>query len=242
MSEQSVRVEEAKTPAPQKSLEERVADVRSCLTANHGNTLALLACLRACQGEARPYRGAEEELAGQVAFDLSTQTPHVLIGLLVKAGGIERIDVPEEPAEAPAGSEADETATAPEEAPAEPGEAVGQAQTSVADQPVDYLLRTTDAGEAALAEFGVQARFERLVAAEPDGYLDVYLAVLNAADQADGAKLPQIEAAVKGMPALTVPKRVYASYFVSKLETVGAIAWDGTWRLTTDGDVMLSSL
>ena len=242
MSEHSEQAQEVEAPAPQKSLEERVTDVRSCLTANHGNTLALLACLRACRGEARPYRGAEEELAEQAAFDLSTQTPHVLIGLLVKAGGIERIDVPEESAEAPAGSEADEAAAAPEEASAEPGEAAEQVQTPVTDQPVDYLLRTTDAGEAALAEFSVQARFERLTAAEPDGYLDVYLAVLNAAAQTDGAKLPQIEAAVKGMPALTAPKRVYASYFVSKLETVGAIAWDGAWKLTADGDAMLSSL
>lgn len=239
MSEQSVQAEEAEASAPHKSLEERTADVRSCLTANHGNTLALLACLRACRGEARPYRGVEEELAGKAAFDLSTQTPHVLVGLLVKAGGIERIDVPEESAKAPV---ADETAAASDEATEEPIESPEQPQTAVSDQPVDYLLRTTDAGEAVLAEFDVQARFERLVAAEPDGYLDVYLAVLNAAAQTDGAKLPQIEAAVKGMPALMAPKRVYASYFVSKLETVGAIAWDGVWRLTADGDAMLSNL
>ena len=159
------------------------------------------------------------------------QTPHVLLGLLMQAGGIERIDVPEQ--EAPEAAEGE---------PAQDASEQESVETPVVDQPVDYLLRTTDAGEAALAEYDVTARFERLVSEEPDGYLDVYLAVLNAAGNASGAKLPQIEAAVKGMPALTAPKRVYASYFVSKLETVGAIAWDGAWRLTPEGDETLSRL
>ena len=56
MSENITQAQGQQAPEPQKSLEERASDVRACLTANHANTLALLACLRACRGEARPYR------------------------------------------------------------------------------------------------------------------------------------------------------------------------------------------
>lgn len=42
------------------------------------------------------------------------------------------------------------------------------------DQPVDYLLHTTEAGRAALDEFEPAKRFSELLAAEPDGYGDAY--------------------------------------------------------------------
>ena len=46
------------------------------------------------------------------------------------------------------------------------------------DQPVDYLLRTTEIGRAALDEFEPAKRFSELLAAEPDGYGDAYDRVL----------------------------------------------------------------
>ena len=82
---------------------------------------------------------------------------------------------------------------------------------------------------------------ERLVAGEPEGYLDAYLVVLDACEDG-GATLKQVEAALAGHPALTCPKRVYTGYFVSKLETVGAIAWQDAWRLTDDGQRALEAL
>ncbi len=292
--------------APAKSPEECAEALRKRLAGNHGNTLAYLACLKACLGDPRPYREVEESLLGSAAFALSTQTPHTLIGLLVADGGIERTEVAEgsegaiegeaatgaegadeahvasEPAEqlasalaAPVAPEAPALAAgglvavsilageapAPAfagEAPApatEPAALVfatasesGAAQpapeapaSAPADQPVDFLLATTPAGRAVLAEYDVAARLERLVASEPEGYLDAYLVVLDACE-GEGATLKQIEASLCGHPALVSPKRVYAGYFISKLETVGAIAWRDAWHITDDGQRALEAL
>ncbi len=286
---------------PAKSPEAARAALRKRLTANHGNTLAYLACLKACLGDPRPYREVEESLLDNAAFGLSTQTPHTLIGLLVTDGGIERIEVAEEADGAAEQAEADtpgktvvsetdvhagdqvpevegacgplvpceasESASAahPEgeglelvgsnatessasespvsvASPAGPApERPAVAQPAPAPQPIDFLLRTTPAGCEVLAEYDVAARLERLVAGEPEGYLDAYLVVLDACE-GQGATLKQIEAALAGHPALTCPKRVYAGYFVSKLETVGAIAWQDAWHITDDGQRALEAL
>ena len=286
---------------PAKSPEAARAALRKRLTANHGNTLAYLACLKACLGDPRPYREVEESLLDNAAFGLSTQTPHTLIGLLVTDGGIERIEVAEEADGAAEQAEADtpgktvvsetdvhageqvpevegacgplvpceasESASAahPEgeglelvgsnatepsasespvsvASPAGPApERPAVAQPAPAPQPIDFLLRTTPAGRDVLAEYDVAARLERLVAGEPEGYLDAYLVVLDTCE-GQGATLKQIEAALAGHPALTCPKRVYAGYFVSKLETVGAIAWQDAWHITDDGQRALEAL
>ena len=286
---------------PAKSPEAARAALRKRLTANHGNTLAYLACLKACLGDPRPYREVEESLLDNAAFGLSTQTPHTLIGLLVTDGGIERIEVAEEADGAAEQAEADtpgktvvsetdvhagdqvpevegacgplvpceasesasavqlegeglelvgSNATEPSASespvsvasPAGPApERPAVAQPAPAPQPIDFLLRTTPAGRDVLAEYDVAARLERLVAGEPEGYLDAYLVVLDTCE-GQGATLKQIEAALAGHPALTCPKRVYAGYFVSKLETVGAIAWQGTWHITEDGQRALEAL
>ena len=245
-------------------------DVRACLLANHANTLALLACLRVCDAEegGLPYRDAEDRLAQDSALSLSLQTPHTLLGLLVKAGGLERVDIPDPETTTAGSSDAQHSgdsistvgAPSPNDAPAcrEPA-AQGADQSGVPvdsepptitegthvlspAQPVDYLLRITQAGRTALAEFDPVARFADLVAAEPDGYLDAYALVLDTC-AAEGASLRTIERALAGHPALREPKRIYPAYFVSKLETVGALAWeDGAWHTTSAGERALSSL
>ena len=133
----------------------------------------------------------------------------------------------------PSASESPAPAAADQPAPTEP--------PAPAPQPIDFLLATTPVGRDVLAEYDVAARLERLVAGEPEGYLDAYLAVLDACEDG-GATLKQIEAALAGHPALTCPKRVYAGYFVSKLETVGAIAWQDAWHITDDGQRALEAL
>ena len=281
---------------PAKSPEAARAALRKRLTANHGNTLAYLACLKACLGDPRPYREVEESLLDNAAFGLSTQTPHTLIGLLVTDGGIECIEVAEEadgsaeqvgadtpgktvvsetdvhageqapevegacgplvPCEAsesapaaqpegeglvPVGSNATESSASESPAPAAADQPAPTEPPAPAPQPIDFLLATTPVGRDVLAEYDVAARLERLVAGEPEGYLDAYLAVLDACEDG-GATLKQIEAALAGHPALTCPKRVYAGYFVSKLETVGAIAWQDAWHITDDGQRALEAL
>ncbi len=240
--------------------------IRACLKANHANTLALLDCLRACDvapEDARPYREVEEELAGVPSMDLTLQTPHTLIGLLVKAGGI--VSVPVEGPTAPqpeengasdgqAGPDAGNIEASMPDAPAsdaEAAEAPAAAEASAAgadapaepeDQPVDYVLYTTDAGRAVLAEFDPGARFGELLAGEPEAYLELYARVLDICSGPDGASRAQVEQDLKGHPALESPKRIYPEYFISKLETIGGLSWDGAWRTTEAGARILESL
>ena len=232
--------------------EEAVAALRARLAANHANTLAYVACLKACTGNQRPYREVEEELLSSPAFDISMQTPHTLLGFLIADGGIEKIEIePEAEGETQIQGACNLEAASPDAAletsspsdvcveedvlPAVAGETGGP------DKPVDYLLRTTKQGEEILAEFDSVARFERLLSDEPEGYLEAYLIVLDACAD-EGASLKAVEAALAGHPALTNPKRVYAGYFISKLEHVGAIAWTDAWHITEDGKRIVAAL
>ncbi len=229
--------------------EEAVAALRARLAANHANTLAYVACLKACAGNQRPYREVEEELLSSPAFDISMQTPHTLLGFLIADGGIEKIEVElEAEAQVQAQEERNLEAASPDAAPSPSDACVKEdvmpavaGETGGPDKPVDYLLRTTKQGEAILAEFDSVARFERLLSDEPEGYLEAYLIVLDACAD-EGASLKAVEAALAGHPALTNPKRVYAGYFISKLEHVGAIAWTDAWRITEDGKRIVAAL
>lgn len=178
--------------------------VRKALLANRANTLALLGCLRETLEE-RPFREAEDALAGSRAMALTTQTPHALYAMLLKCGAV---------ADSPA--------------------------AELPDQPVDYLLHTTEAGRAALDEFEPAKRFSELLAAEPDGYGDAYGRVLALCET--GASKAAIEEALAGHPALSFPKQIYPGYFISKLETVDGISWDGAWRTTEAGQRMRALL
>ena len=232
--------------------EETAAALRARLAANHANTLAYVACLKACTGNQRPYREVEEELLSSPAFDISMQTPHTLLGFLIADGGIEKIEVeleaeaqvqPQEernleaasPDAALAASSSSDACVKEDVMPSVAGETGGP------DKPVDYLLCTTKQGEEILAEFDSVARFERLLSDEPEGYLEAYLIVLDTCAD-EGASLKAVEAALAGHPALTNPKRVYAGYFISKLEHVGAIAWTDAWRITEDGKRIIAAL
>lgn len=259
-------------PAAEQVAEEPVdalPAIIKCLKANHANTLALLDCLRACDvapEDARPYREVETELLDAPSMDLTMQTPHTLIGLLVKAGGIKSVPV-EEPANDEGAADADaETADASADAEevldaAQAEVPVGEAATGEdvpnadepaeggdtpaeqpADQPVDYVLYTTDAGREALAQFDPKSRFDELLGGEPETYLELYARVLDICSEGDGATRAQIEQDLKGHPALENPKRIYPEYFISKLETIGGLSWDGAWRTTEAGARILESL
>lgn len=230
--------------------EETAAALRARLAANHANTLAYVACLKACTGNQRPYREVEEELLSSPAFDISMQTPHTLLGFLIADGGIEKIEIEPE-AEVQAQEECNLEAASPDAAleTSSPSDVCAEEdvlpaiadETGGSDKPVDYLLRTTKQGEEILAEFDSVARFERLLSDEPEGYLEAYLIVLDACAD-EGASLKAVEAALAGHPALTNPKRVYAGYFISKLEHVGAIAWTDAWHITEDGKRIVAAL
>lgn len=139
---------------------------------NRANTLALLGCLRETLEE-RPFREAEEALAGSRAMALTTQTPHALYAMLLKCGAVEAIEVPEELGGDANGSLSDGCQDSRGRGRADGGEDVDALDplddpcSDLPDQPVDYLLRTTEIGRAALDEFEPAKRFSELLAAEP---------------------------------------------------------------------------
>lgn len=196
--------------------------VREALLANRANTLALLGCLRAVP-EPVPFREAEAAVAGTPALSLTMQNPHALFDILIKCGAVASETVPEAAVEAQ-----------PEDA------AVQEGEEALPDKPVDYTLCITDWGRQALAEFEPTKRFTELMADEPEGYADAYARVLARCEQ--GASKAQIEAELEGHAALAYPKPIYPGYFISKLETVDGITWDGLWRTTDAGRRMAAQL
>lgn len=202
--------------------------VREALLANRANTLALLGCLRAVP-EPVPFREAEAAVAGTPALSLTMQNPHALFDILMKCGAVASEAVPEVVAEA----QSDEVAP-------EAVAAVQDGEEALPDKPVDYTLCITDWGRRALAEFEPTKRFTELMADEPEGYADAYARVLARCEQ--GASKAQIEAELEGHAALAHPKQIYPGYFISKLETVDGITWDGLWRTTDAGRRMAAQL
>ena len=217
--------------APEKAAHTYEA-VRAAITANRANTLALLGCLREVP-EPRPFREAEAAMEGSRAMALTMQNPHALYAILLKCGAVESIPVPEgDAATVEAIAEFDAVSAAGTEAHAEGGD--------LPDQPTDYLLCITELGKSALDEFEPAKRFGELMAVEPEGYRDVYGRVLALCE--NGASKAAIEEALADHPALFSPKQIYPGYFISKLETVDGISWDGVWRTTEAGRRMQALL
>lgn len=198
-----------------------VEDVVKCLKANHANTAPLCACLDICC-EQMPYREAEALIDALPVMDMSMQNAHTLIALLVTAGGIEIEEIGEEPTD---------------EDSAE-GEKEEEGETQRKDQPMDYLVCTTEGGHAALQRFDPVKRFTDLLAQEPTDYSYAYKMVLERC--ADGAKLSEVVSALQGISALSEQKPIYPEYFISKLETVGGLVWNGSWNTTEEGRRILA--
>lgn len=180
------------------------------LNANRANTLALCAVLSVCE-QRMPYRDAEALIDERPELSLSTQNAHALLRIMVDCGGVDAVEVPE-PAYAP-----------------------GEEKQ---DRPIDYIVQTTAAGRAALEWFEPTKRFGDVLRDEPAAYAQTYAAMLALCE--GGATKAAIERALEGDSALSDPKQVYPSYFISKLETVGGLAWDGSWKTTDAGRQMLA--
>lgn len=239
LAKADVRVAEAladKLADEPASFEEVVQRVRDCVVANHANTLPLLACLRAVP-EPTPYREAADAVDVLPVIRLSTQNAYVLFGLLEKSGGVRAIPVAESVAASALASDepAPSADVEPASTPASADSAPATASASLPDQPVDHLLVITEAGRAVLDEFEPSRRLAALLEQEPAGYADAYGIVLDLCSAPEGASRAEVEEALAGHPALRSPKQIYPNYFISKLETVDGISWDGRWHATESG-------
>lgn len=182
------------------------------LNANHANTLALCAVLSVCE-QPMPYRDAEARIDERPELGLSTQNAHALLRIMVDCGGVAAAEVPEP---------------------------VYASDEEKQDQPVDYIVQTTAAGAAALAQFEPTRRFGDVLRDEPPSYAQAYAAVLALCE--GGATKAAIEQVLGGDSAPSFSKQVYPSYFISKLETVGGLTWNGSWKTTDAGRQMLAMI
>ncbi len=196
--------------ADELSFQETVEAVAARIRSNRANSLGLCACLAVCDASV-PYREAEALIAERPELRLSTQNAHVLLQIMIDCGGVAVTDVPE------LGDEAGEVKQ---------------------DMPIDYTVQTTEAGREALRQFDPSKRFRQTLNEDPEVYGQVYAAVLELC--LHGARKADIEQMLQGNQALNDPKQVYPSYFISKLETIGGLVWDGSWKTTEAGRQMLS--
>ena len=107
------------------------------------------------------------------------------------------------------------------------------------NDPADLFWKTTDAGARILDDDDPLARGQEFLAADPD-LAPIYRRVLEMC-QGQGAVLAQLEEAVDNDPLVQSP-RVYAPFFLDRLERCDALDWDGTWKTTEVGAQLLSSL
>ena len=100
----------------------------------------------------------------------------------------------------------------------------------------------TDEGRAYLAADDPLGRLTALAEQEPV-YRPIYRRVLAACakGEGEGRSVAELERLVNDDPLVRKPRR-FCSYFVKRLEDVGALSWQGRWRATHLGERALETL
>lgn len=115
----------------------------------------------------------------------------------------------------------------------------GTNRLAASQPPIAHWLATPD-GIAALEADDPLGRTRSLFEVDPH-YLPIYKCVLALCARSEGARTPAIGAAVNGHGLLQRP-RLFATYFIDRLERCGAIAWTGSWTATDAGLHALETL
>lgn len=115
----------------------------------------------------------------------------------------------------------------------------GMSRLTASQPPIAHWLATPD-GIAALEADDPLGRARSLFESDPH-YLPIYKCILTLCARNEGAKTPAIGAAVNSHELLQRP-RIFATYFIDRLERCGAIAWTGSWTATDAGLYALETL
>lgn len=109
----------------------------------------------------------------------------------------------------------------------------------VANEPADMFWSTLPAGVTILNDDKPLERAQGFFDADRD-LLSLYKRTLLLCD-GDGCSLGDLSAAIDNDPLVQSP-RVYAPFFVDRLERCDAIEWEGVWRVTAVGREALDLL
>lgn len=201
---------ESEEDANAKSAEERVETLFGRMRPCRGRLNAILGHCRQPRTLAQIEQDEDcARVSGYSIYDVPT-----LCRLLVRAGGLD-----EQAAPAPEARVVEVNGVEYLE-PAQPDE-----------NPTCFV--TTKAGLRHLEVSSSLAPFEAILAEEPR-YEHVYRILLDLCANDGGATAKQLEDAVLDDPELQEP-RMYASYFYDRLDSVGLVAWTGSWTVTATG-------
>lgn len=201
------------------TLEEQVAVVEARIANEPRHRLALYRLLGFCEQE-RCLEEIQEEAASYPEMTTKLYAPRTLLVWLVESGAVRRI-VEEDTA-----SEQFDNAAAR----SEDGEAVDAAG-------LDYRFVITDAGSKALANHRASRPLAELMEQYPaydHAFRRVLFACVKPLNRQD------VESLFKGDPVMECPRKIYANFFLDKLEASGGLVFAGGWTTTAEGAAFLA--
>lgn len=216
-----------------------------------GQQFRILACVQACMGEPVELSQIIDAVDAEYPLNGSVYSTGRLVQLLEGAGAIDRIEPEDEPQ-----AEAVEQLEATPEANAEPADAAAdddpEAEAdSTPAKPLDYLevdpgqeyvevelarpctFVATQAGiEAVEARSGME-HVQTMLEEEPQ-YIPVYKRLLTMCATPEGRLVQELNAVIDPDPICKEPRR-FATYFLRRLELIGAVRFVDAWQTTDYG-------
>lgn len=194
------------------SPEERI---EALLKGMPGQRARIVGALGFCQ-EARTFDEIDEYFSREWSHDVSVYAPSRLMLLLEEAGmlDVERTE--------PCDPEVDDDGCLS------------------AKRPEPDVYTTSAAGIAFLSAEKDFSAMKSLIAEDDGRYLPLYREIFSLIDAEGGKSVSEINAVVDLNPLCAEPRR-FATYFLRRLESAGAIVWKGNWMMTEDGRAAFES-
>lgn len=217
-----------------------------------GQQFRILACIQACAEEPVELSQIIEKVDAEYPLNGSVYSTGRLVQLMEAAGAIDRIEPEDEPEaeaepEPEAAEDAELDAAAESDAETEPESEADAAPA----KPLDYLevdpgqeyveverarpctFIATQAGlEAVEARAGME-HMQEILEAEPQ-YIPVYKRLLTMCSVPEGRLVQELNAVIDPDPICREPRR-FSTYFLRKLELVGAVRFVDSWQTTDYG-------
>lgn len=210
------------------TFEQRVQNVRNCITAHPRRRELMYKILTWFDDEEHSEAEVEQKIESFPEFEDCLQNSHTILMMLVEAGAIAYFPINAE------GEMLDESAL----------EAL--TEDEYFDVVEDFHCRITDEGKEAARRMSPDKRLDELFESHPiqiDGYKDV----LRFLTEKPHTRY-EIEAFCKGKSYLKAPAGVplpymRPSHFIDKLERAGMIEWrDGKWTVSAAGRLVAAAL
>lgn len=217
----------------QEDTEKTVARIERRIAAEPRHATVMRKVLVLCE-EPRALEELDAEIGAYPEMRSSAFAPRTVLSWLVDVGAIEELV----PGCKPAGEETSSGEEPGEEVQGFEGDAEDALFSSNDSNRGPICFATTEAGLIVANSHRPSGAIEELVMEGEPRYGDAYLLVLNACSKPQSKK--QLEELLNGNPAMENPK-LYASFFIDKLERAGAVVWDGGWCLTKEGRSFVES-